>query len=389
MKKTIVLLLLILPFYLSIAQVIKGKVLNEIDQPIPNTSIYLDGTTIGTTSKEDGSFTLDLSSKKNANVVFKKENYETFTTSIADVLNKSLKVVLMKSNTIEEVKIIPYTEEAYKNFINYFLDTFIGSNKENVKIKNQKTLKFSYDKKGKILNVKAPKTLIIENKNLGYEIEYDLVTFSVDFNTTMFNYTGTSFFKETKNTDRIKLNRMNAYEGSLLHFFRSVYKNNIYEEGFIVNKIVKIPNPKYPTENELNKLDDFREMFKNSREIKIPDDISDIMQRKNKEKPFALALTQSKIPTSDYTKRDENNVLFSYADMLQVNYVKYFYEFKNKQFIKSTIPVVLSSYLHPEGETFEVSKEGNITNPDLLINEGDFSKNRIENMLPLDYQLGD
>jgi hypothetical protein len=270
MKKTIVLFLLLLPFHTFIAQIIKGKVLNEIDQPIPNTSIYLDGTTIGTTSKEDGSFTLDLSSKKNANLVFQKENYETVTTPITEVVNKTLKVVLMKTNTIEEVRIIPYTEEAYKNFINYFLDTFIGSDKENVRIKNQRTLKFSYDKKGKILNVKAPKTLIIENKNLGYEIEYNLMSFSADFNVNMFNYAGTSFFKETKDTDRIKLNRMNAYEGSMLHFFRCVFQSTVSEEGFIVNKVIEVPNPKYPTEDELGKLSNFREMIKNSRDLKIP-----------------------------------------------------------------------------------------------------------------------
>jgi hypothetical protein len=41
---------------------------------------------------------------------------------------------------------------------------------------------------------------------------------------------------------------------------------------------------------------------------------------------------------------------------------------------------VISSYLHPEGETFEVSKDGNISTPDLLIAEGDFTKNKIENM---------
>ncbi|MBK1895463.1 carboxypeptidase-like regulatory domain-containing protein [Chryseobacterium paridis] len=389
MKKTIVLLLVIIPFYFSIAQIIKGKVLNEIDQPIPNTTIYLDGTTIGTTSKEDGSFMLDLSSKKNANLVFQKENYETLSTSITDVLNKTLKVVLMKAKTIEEVQIVPYTEESYKNFINYFLDTFIGYDKENVRIRNQRTLKFSYDKKNKILNVKAPKTLIIENKNLGYEIEYNLIGFSADFNANMFNYMGTSFFKKTKNTDRIKLNRMNAYEGSMLHFFRCVFQKTVSEDGFIVNKVIEVPNPKYPTEDELSKLTNFREMVKNSRNIKIPEDISEIISRKNSEKPYALAITKLKIPISDYSTRNENNVFFSFPDMLQVNYIKYFYELKNKQFVKNTIPVALSSYLRSEGETFEVSKEGNITPPEQLINQGDFSKNRIENMLPLDYQLGD
>lgn len=62
---------------------------------------------------------------------------------------------------------------------------------------------------------------------------------------------------------------------------------------------------------------------------------------------------------------------------------------KAGKLIQAKTPVVLSSFLHPEGETFEISKDGNFTNPGLLITEGDFSKNRIENMLPLDYQPGD
>jgi hypothetical protein len=389
MKKTILLFLIFLPFYLFFAQLIKGTVVDESGQKIANTHIYLDGSKTGTMSKEDGSFILTLPSTQTGNIVFQKDDYDTFTTSISELINKTLKVVLTKTNAIEEIRLIPYTEEAYKNYINYFLDTFIGYDKENVKIKNQRSLKFSFDKKNKFLKVKAPKTLIIENKTLGYEIQYNLINYSVDFNTNMIHYSGTSFFKETKNSDKVKLNRMNAFDGSLLHFFRSIYQNKIAEEGFIINKIVKIPNPKYPTEEELNRVKDFMQMTKKSGTIKIPEDISDILKRKNNEKPYALALTKSKIPDADYTKRNGGQVLLSFEDMLQVNYKKYFYESKGKVFIKTTVPVYLSSYLHSEGETFEISKEGNITNPDLLINEGDFSKNKIENMLPLDYQLGD
>lgn len=389
MKKTILLFLIFLPFYLIIAQVIKGTVVDESGQRIPNTHIYLDGSKTGTISKEDGSFILNIPSNNTGNIVFQKDDYDSFTAAISELINKTLKVVLTKTNAIEEIRLIPYTEEAYKNYINYFLDTFIGYDKENVKIKNQRTLKFSFDKKNKFLKVKAPKTLIIENKTLGYEIQYNLINYSVDFNTNMINYSGTSFFKETKNSDKVKLNRMNAFDGSLLHFFRSIYQNKIAEEGFIINKIVKIPNPKYPTEEELNKLKDFMQITKKSGTIKLPEDISDILKRKNNEKPYALALTKSKIPDSDYTKRNGGQVLFKFDDMLQVNYQKYFYESKGKAFIKTTVPVSLSSYLHSEGEIFEISKEGNITNPDLLINEGDFSKNKIENMLPLDYRLGD
>ncbi|WP_426276013.1 carboxypeptidase-like regulatory domain-containing protein [Chryseobacterium sp. S-02] len=390
MKKTILLFLFLFPPYFDIAQTIKGTVVNDAEQKIPNVSIYIDGTKTGTVSKEDGSFSLNLPSKNIGNIIFQKEDYETFATPISEVLNKTLKVVLLKTNTIEEVRIIPYTEEAYKNYINYFLNSFIGSNHENVKIKNQRSLKFAFDKQNKVLKVKAPKTLFIENKNLGYEIEYNLMSFSADFNSNMVNYTGTSFFKETKNSDKVKLNRMNAYDGSTLHFFRSIYNNTISEDKFVVNHVIQVPNPKYPTEEELNILKNFMEVARASKVlIKVPEDISDISQRKNSQKPYSLAIIKTMIPDSDYVKREGKKVFFTFKDMLQVNYSKYYYELKGKEFIKSTIPVVISSYLHPEGETFEVSKDGNISTPDLLITEGDFSKNKIENMLPLDYQLGD
>ncbi|MCS3532648.1 carboxypeptidase-like regulatory domain-containing protein [Chryseobacterium sp. JUb7] len=389
MKKTILLFLFLFPLYISFSQVIKGNIINDAEQRIPNVNIYLDGTKTGTVSREDGSFTMELPANTTGNLVFQKEHYETFSIHTSQVINKTLKVVLNKTNEIEEIEIIPYTEEAYKNFITYFLDNFIGYDRENVKIKNQRSLKFAYDKKNQTLKVKAPKTLLIENKNLGYEIEYNLITFSADFGAKMVNYTGTSFFKETKSSPKIKLNRMNAYDGSLLHFFRSIYNNKISEAPFIVNHIVKIPNPKYPTDEELKTLKNFIEIAKSTGMRNAPDDILDISQRKNSQKPYALAITKTLIPDSDYVKRSDGKILFSFKDMLQVNYQKYYYELKGKEFLKTKNPVLLSSFLHPEGETFEVSKDGNITTPDLLITEGDFSKNKIENMLPLDYQLGD
>jgi len=389
MKKTLFLFLMLLPLYLLTAQTVRGSVVSDKGGLLPGVNIYIDGTKTGTISKEDGSFSLSVPAGNLGNVVFQKEEYETFTSPVSDLTNKNLKVVLTKTHEIEEIKLIPYTAEAYKRYIKYFLDTFIGSDHENVKIKNQNTLKFSFDKENKILRVKAPKTLIIENKNLGYEIKYNLMTYSADFNTRMINYIGTSFFTETRNTDKIKLNRMNAYDGSMLHFFRSIYENKISEDKFVVNHVVKVPNPEYPTETELKTLKDFQVMTKGSRTLKFPDDILDIAQRKNSQKTYALAIVKTLIPDSDYVKRENGKVFFSFKDMLQVNFQKYFYEQKGKQFIKSEYPVTLTSYLHPEGETFEVSKEGNITTPDLLTNEGDFSKNKIENMLPLDYQLGD
>lgn len=387
MKKTVLLFLMIFPFYVLFSQTIKGTVVNDIDKPIENVNIYLDGTKTGTTSAADGSFS--LTSKNNNSLVFQKDNYETVIVNTSDVLNKKLKVVLIKAKEIEEVVIIPFTETAYKNYIKYFLDSFIGSDQSNVKIKNQRSLKFSYDKTNKILRVKAPQTLIIENKNLGYIIDYNLQDFVGDFENKTTRYTGTSFFKETKNTDKVKLNRMNAYDGSQVHFFRSVFANKVADEGFIVNQITKFPNSKYPTEEELQRLKDFTEMFKSKGTLNIPDDILDIGNRKRSEQPYKIGITKTQIPETDYTKKTDNKLFLDYDYMMQINFKRYFYELQKGQFVKATIPIVETSFLHPENDTFEIYTNGNTSNPGMLTNQGEFTKNKIEFLLPLDYQLGD
>lgn len=371
------------------AQMVTGKTVNDAGHTVAGVQIYLDGTKTGTISAADGSFTLDIAGKNSGNLVFSKENYETFIIAVSGVPDKNLKVVLLKSNDIEEIRIIPYTEEAYRNYIDYFLDQFIGSDREHVRIKNQRTLKFAYDKTNKTLKVKAPQTLIIENKNLGYEITYNIVDFLADFNTKTVRNTGTSFFRETRNTDKVRLNRMNAYDGSLLHFFRCVYHDTVTSEGFIVNQVIKVPNPEYPTGQELEQLKAFAEIASKNGTFNLPADILDISERKRTQQPFARAIVKTRIPDTDYIKRTGSEVLFSFKDILQVNYPKYEYELKGKTFLKSRTAIVISSFLHPDGETFEVSEDGNISTPDLLITEGDFTKNKLENMLPLDYQPGD
>ncbi len=389
MKKILLLLLITLPFYLSIAQTIKGKVVNDIEKPIADVNIYLDGTKTGTVSGTDGSFTLNLSSANNNSLVFQKDDYETFTVNTSEVLNKTLKVVLIKAKEIEEVRIVPYTETAYKNYIQFFLDSFIGYDKENVRIKNQRSLKFSYDKENKLLKVKAPQTLIIENKNLGYTIDYNLVDYVANFDNNTTRFMGTSFFRESKKSDKVKLNRMNAYEGSQVHFFRSVYNNKVSDEGYIVNQITKFPNSKYPTEEELQRLKDFAKTFKSQGTLNIPEDILDIGNRKRNELPYKIAITKTQIPESDYAKKTEGMLFLDYDYMMQINFKKYFYELKKGQFVKATIPIIQTSFLHPEGDTFEIYNNGNTSNPGQLTNQGEFAKDKIEKLLPLDYKPGD
>ena len=61
----------------SFGQAVKGKVLDENQQPLPGANIYFDGTTIATIADNNGNFILNLSSKINSVLVISFIGYQT------------------------------------------------------------------------------------------------------------------------------------------------------------------------------------------------------------------------------------------------------------------------------------------------------------------------
>jgi len=372
------------------SQIISGKIQTESGAAIPDVNVYLDGTKISTTSITDGTFKLDAQGQKSGNLIFQKDNYETSIFPVNQAVGKSVKVIINPVKEIEEVVIIPYTEQAYKDFINFFLDKFLGFDREKVTIKNQRTLKFSYDKKNQFLKVKAPQTLIIENKKLGYTIQYNLINFESDFKKKSSSYLGTSFFKDNSFRKNIILNRINAYKGSLMHFFRSLYKDELEMEGFIVNHARRIRNPKYPSEAEVQELQDYYSFVRSQKnmEVRLSAELQDIANRKNENPEFLIAILKTKMKESDYTKRKDGRLFLDFEDLLQVNYQKYFYEIKKGEIVKSSGASTQTSFIHPDALEFEIYPEGICSEPDQLILEDHFSNQNVSKMLPLDYTFG-
>lgn len=238
--------------------------------------------------------------------------------------------------------------------------------------------------------MKAPQTLIIENKKLGYTIQYNLINFEADFKKKTTSYLGTSFFKENSSKKNIILNRMNAYKGSVMHFLRSLYNQDLEKEGYIVNHARRIKNPSYPTEAELQKLQDHFEITKAQKISNVPwtDELEAIAQKKSKNPEFVMAILKTKMKESEFTKRKDGRLFIDFEDLLQVNYQKYYYEIKKSEFVKANTFSTQSSIVHPEALEFEVFPEGNISEPDLLILEEHFSSHNVSKMLPLDYTFG-
>ncbi len=332
------------------AQIISGNISTENNTPVADVNVYVDGSKIHSVSDQNGNFSLDIQNQKNATLVFQKNGYDTFAIKISEAVGKKLKIVLLKVQDIEEVVLIPYTEETYKRYISYFLAQFVGFDQVNVKIKNQKTLKFSFDKKNQILKVKAPQTLIIENKKLAYQVQYNLMNFETDFKNSTVSYSGTSFFKEVKPKKINLVNRLNAYHGSIMHFLRTAYQDQIAEQGFWVNHIVKLEK-------------------------------EDTLPKEN-----SLALIATKIPTSSFVKKIDHKKILEFKDILQVNYRKYYFNLKKSKFVKATSSVHQTSYIYVNGNSFEIYPDGNSSDPELMILQGSLSNNKMGNFLPLDYE---
>ncbi|QOW11691.1 carboxypeptidase-like regulatory domain-containing protein [Kaistella flava (ex Peng et al. 2021)] len=332
------------------AQVISGITFTENDRPLSEVNIYVDGSKIYTVSDGNGNFSLDVQNQKNAALVFQKNGYETFSVQISEAVGKKVKIVLLKVQDIEEVVLIPYTDEAYNKFISYFLGQFVGIDQENVKIKNQKTLKFAFDKKNQILKVKAPQTLIIENKRLAYQIQFNLLNFEADFRNNTVAYSGTSFFKDVNPKKINEVNRLNAYHGSIMHFLRSAYQDQIAEQGFWVNHIVKLDKDKIVA----------------------------------KEK--ALAVIETKIPTSSFIEKVGDKKTLAFKDILQVNYPKHYFAIVKSKIVKETSMVQQTSYIYVDGNSFDIYPDGNSSDPEQMILQGSLSNNKMGNFLPLDYE---
>jgi hypothetical protein len=87
-KQRIALLTLLLSSFSSSAFLFKGKVLDEKQQPLPFTSIYVKNTSLGTTSNTNGEFSIDLALGR-YEVVFRYLGYETLT-KIIEIKNQDL-----------------------------------------------------------------------------------------------------------------------------------------------------------------------------------------------------------------------------------------------------------------------------------------------------------
>lgn len=256
MKKIIPFLILLMTQITAIAQEktfsILGKVVDSATQQLlQGASAYCQNTTQGTITNKEGLFFLRLPNG-GYDLVISYMGYEKKVIRISNNLPAvdTMQIALIKEEkALAEVAVVASTEvpNGLEKYGHFFIDQFIGTTPNAAKcvIKNPEALKFYFFKKRNRLKVTAREDLIITNEALGYNIRYQLDSFSYDYNTSISQFTGYPLFMEIDTTadakEQYEKNRAHTYLGSRLHFMRTLYDSTVTEEGFVVEKMEDDP----------------------------------------------------------------------------------------------------------------------------------------------------
>ena len=254
MKKSILffagLFLSIIAFSQGSFFTVSGKVIDAgTKAPMQSASVFAQNTTIGTPTDEQGNFSLQLpAGGYDLIVTFTDYTTEIKRVSSSDTSNRNIIIeITKKSKAMEEVAVVASNEvkDGWERYGFFFTDNFIGKTlfSSDCHLLNRDALKFYFNKKRNRLKVRASEPLEIRNDALGYKIKYTLDSFTYDYGTQTTLYTGYPLFEEMQPQSDIqqqqwKINRVQAYNGSTLHFMRSVYNKTLKEESFEIQFII-------------------------------------------------------------------------------------------------------------------------------------------------------
>jgi hypothetical protein len=189
---------------------------------------------------------------------------------------------------------------------------FIGDTKNSEsEVLNPEVLRFYLDSLNHKLTIRAVDQIHIINETLGYLINICLTEFVQEEKTISFDKQ--VFYKplSSKSAElqaKWRENRLGLYKGSLLHFMRSLYKNNLESEGFVIKQVKKVDPTEMTSFKNYEILTQYLPAFINDTN-KLPSTYK-VMVSKQALKPAELL----KVDTND------NLVYFASKEPVQVTY---------------------------------------------------------------------
>ncbi|MEN0003068.1 MAG: carboxypeptidase-like regulatory domain-containing protein [Bacteroidota bacterium] len=222
------------------SQSIQGRILDaQTNAPIFNAFIFIDNSSIGTTTDLEGYFQLDLKEVPTTELVVSHINYERITLTL-DRTWQNGQAIYLESSAMEigEVMVASKKSKKRDRWIKSFEDAFLGTsdNREEVSILNPEVLLFQEDTLG--LHAMATDQILIQNDALGYQLRFYLDSF-IQQKDNLVLYTGKVFFEdqlyEQPDTNNVLNARATAFAASRQAFFQQLlqgsYNKRTYQIG--------------------------------------------------------------------------------------------------------------------------------------------------------------
>ena len=230
---------------------IRGRVTDgETQLLLKGASVYINNTTIGTVTNDKGDFELGPFQPGRYEVVASYVGYDALLYS-AQIKTADMRITFKlekKEDVLREVLI--FSGELRKHYLDIFKKYVIGISvaADHCQIKNIEEVQFASGETTDEIVAYTEKALVIENPELGYTIHFDLIEFYYNKATSgayFFGYTRfVDWGKDEKTKKKWIRKRKQAYEGSTVHFFRSLVNKRSAKEGFTTYQLLNTQKEK-------------------------------------------------------------------------------------------------------------------------------------------------
>lgn len=325
------------------AQIIRGKIVDKDTQkPVESADVFIDQTSVGTSTDASGSFMLDTKGLQQQLIVnafgyrsrvLSAKDFSSFLTISLESETEELQEVVIDASLFSR-------KELLKTFRYFFLGNSINGKK--TVIENEGDLVLYYDREKSELICESPRPIRIHNKNLGYHVLFYLKEARISFRgktidpfyykeSAIFGFT--SFTDLSKKPEQFKKARDKAFRASANPFWLAFLTNTLKENGyyFYINKA----------------------LFDRDEYFKIVDEGAD------------YKVTLTKLPVTENLKGDQTAAPFNITRIGKK-------EERSLMYITDTV--------------FRINKSGFLLNPQSIVYGGYFANLKIADMLPVDYQ---
>jgi len=224
--------------------VISGTVSDkDSGKPLEDVHVYISYTTAGVSTDESGAFTFTAGLSGQFELVFSRVGYETEKRTItlgSDEESLVFNIQLVSKSIVLSQLEVKADNSAWLRDYEEFKREFLGTTfyATDTQITNRWVLDFNRNDSGQLV-ASASEPLRIENMSLGYELLVELDDFVWNLRDNTGYYRVQVRFEELEpESDREyrswTQNRERAYKGSLRHFLKSLYDDNLSRNRFEV-----------------------------------------------------------------------------------------------------------------------------------------------------------